>query len=271
MTISTPHDMINYCKPVYGVRLLLLLLLLLPMSPLQAQPTVQLVDVIVAPDHSSWLYKTDEKVKFTITVMEHGNAINDVKVRYEIGPEKMEPTILKENVVLPKGSITVDGGTMKNAGFLRCTVEAEVDGKVYRGLATAGFDPQLIEPTVANPPDFNQFWEKAKEELAAVPIDARMTLLPDRCTETVDVYHVNLQNYRVGSRLYGILCMPRKEGKYPAILRVPGAGIRPYYGDVAMAEKGFITLEIGIHGVSVTMEPQVYRDLGVGALNQYYT
>jgi cephalosporin-C deacetylase-like acetyl esterase len=142
---------------------------------------------------------------------------------------------------------------------------------MYRGLATAGFDPQLIQPTVVNPEDFGQFWDKAKEELAAVPLDARMTLLPERCTELVDVYHVNLQNYRMGSRLYGILCMPKKEGKYPAILHVPGAGVRPYNGDVAMAEKGYITLQIGIHGVSVTMDQQVYRDLGASALSQYYT
>ena len=62
---------------------------------------------------------------------------------------------------------------------------------------------------------------------------------------------------------------PKKEGKYPAILRVPGAGVRPYFGDISTAEKGFITLEIGIHGVPVNLEPEVYSNLGAGALNGY--
>ena len=69
--------------------------------------------------------------------------------------------------------------------------------------------------------------------------------------------------------MYGILCVPKKEGKYPALLHVPGAGVRPYGGDIANASKGIITLQIGIHGVSVTMDPSFYLDLGAGALNGY--
>ena len=70
-----------------------------------------------------------------------------------------------------------------------------------------------------------------------------------------------------GSRIYGILAIPKKPGKYPAILKVPGAGIRPYAGDARTAALGFITLEIGIHGIPVNLDPQVYSDLAAGALN----
>src|SRR5690606_22224750 len=107
-------------------------------------------------------------------------------------------------------------------------------------------------------------------EASRIPLDARMTLLPERCTEKVDVYHVSFQNYRSRSRIYGILCMPRKEGKYPALLRVPGAGARPYGGEIALAEKGIITLEIGIHGIPVTMDPSVYAELMAGPLSNYW-
>lgn len=233
-----------------------------------AQPVEQRVKVVVAPDHADWTYKINEKAKFTITVLQDGNPVKNVKVRYEIGPEKMEPT-KKDSSALSAGSLSVDGGTLKGAGFLRCTAWAKVEGKEYRGLATAGFDPLMIKPSVENPTDFTTFWDQAKSDLAKIPIDAKMTLLPERCTENVNVYHVNLQNFRLGGRLYGILCVPKKEGKYPALLKVPGAGVRAYAGDVAMAEKGIITLEIGIHGIPVTMEPYVYTDLGSGTLNGY--
>jgi hypothetical protein len=139
----------------------------------------------------------------------------------------MDPT-KKDSLALRNGTLVVDGGTMKEPGFLRCIAIATINNKTYRGLGTAAFDPQLIKPAVINPADFTAYWDQAKAELAKIPIDARMTLLPDRCTENVNVYHVNLQNFRTGARLYGILCMPKKEGKYPAILRVPGAGVRPY-------------------------------------------
>jgi cephalosporin-C deacetylase len=232
-----------------------------------AQPVEQIVKVIVAPDHTNWLYRVGEKVKFTVSVLQFGNPVKNARVRYEVGPEKMD-AIKKDSLNISGDSFVIDGGTMKTSGFLRCIVYADVDGKQYRNLATAGFEPTAIKPTIQNPADFLQFWDRAKADLAKIPMDTRMTLMPERCTEKVNVYHVNLQNYR-SSRLYGILCVPKKEGKYPAILKVPGAGVRPYSGDVATAEKGYITFEIGIHGIPVNMDVSVYNNLAAGALNGY--
>jgi cephalosporin-C deacetylase len=235
-----------------------------------AQPTERIVKVVVAPDRSDWTYHIGEPVKFTISVIQNGNLLKNARVRYEIGPEKMETT-QKETTTLATGTLTLNGGTMKTGGFIRCVAFAEVDGKEYKGLGTAGFDPLTIAPTVTNPADFDEFWNKTKTDLAKIPIDAKITLLPERCTEKTNVYHVNLQNFRVGARLYGILCVPKKEGKYPAILQVPGAGVRPYAGDIANAEKGVITFQIGIHGIPVNLDPVVYNDLGAGGLNGYWS
>lgn len=247
------------------------LLLLFIVACLQAQPIEQYIKVVVAPERADWTYKTGEPVTFTITVLQNGNPLRNATVNYQVGPEKMEPTIRKEGVAAPKGVVTVNGGTMKTAGFLRCTAEVLFDGKTYKGLGTAGFDPLSIKPTVQEKSDFVAFWDQAKKDLATIPLDARMTLMPERCTEKVNVYHVNIQNFKLGARVYGILCVPKAEGKYPALLRVPGAGVRGYAGDVAMAEKGIITLEIGIHGIPVNLDPGVYNDLRAGALPDYYT
>lgn len=254
-------------KKFYAASVLVFLLFL--SAQLRAQPQEQSIKVIVAPDHDNWTYKTGEKVKFSIAVLKSGNPLKNVKIVYEVGPEKMEPS-KKDSTVLANGTFSIDGGTMKSAGFLRCAVIARVDDKEYRGLATAGFDPASITPTIENPADFVRFWDKAKADAAKIPMDAKMTLLPERCTENVNVYHVSLQNFKAGARLFGILCVPKKEGKYPALLRVPGAGVRAYAGDVATAERGVITFEIGIHGVPVTMDPGVYTDLVNGPLYQYF-
>lgn len=233
-----------------------------------AQPSEQNVKVIVAPDHTDWQYKTGEKVKFNVTVLQYGNPLKNVKIKYELGPEKMIPE-LRDSLQLSNGAHVINAGTMKKPGFYRCIVTAEVNGKKYRGLSTVGFDAAQIKPASESPSDFVQFWDAAKTDLAKIPVDARLTLLPERSTENVNVYHVNMQNFRLGSRLYGILCMPKKPGKYPALLRVPGAGIRPYNGDVATAEKGVITLEIGIHGIPVNMDAGIYTNLSSGALSGY--
>ena len=235
---------------------------------LNAQPLEKSIKIIIAPDHSDWTYKIGEQVKFTISVYKNGNLLNNVRVRCEIGPEKQEPFI-KEVFTLVFGTQIVNAGTLKNPGFLRCIVIAEVEGKEYRNLATAAIDPIDIKPTVESPVDFDDFWKISKEELSKIPIDTKMTLLPERCTEKVNVYQVSIQNFKIGIREYGILCMPKKEGKYPALLQVPGAGVRPYNGDIMNAEKGIITFQIGIHGIPVNLEPSVYVDLANGVLNGY--
>ncbi len=232
------------------------------------QPSEQLIKVIVAPDHSNWEYKLGEPVTFSISVLQNGNLLKNAVIQYELGPEKLTP-VKKDSLMAASGNLRVSAEGMKTPGFLRLVANAYLDGKQYRGMATVGFEPLKIQPSVAMPPDFSAFWNNAKSALARIPLDARMTLLPERCTEKVNVYHVNIQNYG-NSRLYGILCVPKTEGKYPAILQVPGAGVRAYNGDIGTAEKGFITLQIGIHGVPVTMDPAVYASLGQGSLSGYW-
>ncbi len=234
-----------------------------------AQPGEKLIKVNIAPQHSNWVYKPGETVKFDVTVTKNDVLLPNVDISYEVGPEMLTP-VKRDKQTLRDGKTIIDGGTMKTAGFLRCRVYAKYEGKNYEGLATAAFSPEAIQPTTTLPADFVQFWDKAKTELADIPIDARLTLLPERCTGKVNVYHVNLQNYQ-NARLYGILCVPKAPGKYPAILRVPGAGVRPYNGDISGAERGAITFEIGIHGIPVTMDPSIYTDMGKSVLNGYPT
>ncbi len=232
-----------------------------------AQPGKTFYNVTVATDHADWTYKVGEKAKFTISVTQSNNAVKDCKVTIQIGPEQMPATFTETKVI--NGTITVDGGTMKTPGFLRCIVTTEVDGKKYKGLATAGFEPEKIMPTTTMPSDFEVFWQNAIKQNEKIAMDPKLTLLPERCTEKVNVYQLNIQNFRNGSRVYGILSVPKKPGKYPALLKVPGAGIRSYAGEITLAEQGIITLEIGIHGIPVTMDNNVYMNLSNGGLADY--
>jgi cephalosporin-C deacetylase len=228
------------------------------------------VVVKVTADHPDWLYKINEKVSFIISVTMDGKPMKGAKVYYEIGLEKMPATIKKE-VEFNGGELVIEGGTMQTGGFLRCSATVEYEGKKYRGLATAAFSPETIQPTTVMPNDFMEFWTKAIAENATVPMDVRMELMPNLGNDKVNVYQVNMQNHKIGMRLYGMLSMPKAPGKYPAVFRVPGAGVRPYKGDVKMAEKGIILFEIGIHGIPVNLDSIVYENLRFGALLGYPT
>ncbi|WP_372948128.1 acetylxylan esterase [Mariniphaga sp.] len=231
------------------------------------QPARQLVQVIVTPDRADWTYEKGDRAEFQITVLQNNVPLDGFEVNYRINPEKMDDWE-EGTLTLKKGVVSVKAKRFSEAGFLRCHASVEVDGKTYSSYATAGFSPNEIEPTTTLPPDFELFWKEAKAELAKVPVKSVLTLMPERCSDKVDVYHVRLDNIK--GKIYGILSKPKAEGKYPAILHVPGAGIRPYSGDVGNAEKGIITFQIGIHGIPVNLDPSVYTDLGGGALDGYW-
>jgi cephalosporin-C deacetylase len=232
-----------------------------------SQAGTSLIKVIISPDHKDWTYKLNEEAKFSVQVLKYGNLVENVTIDYETGPEAL-PDVKKEGVLLKNGK-TEFSGTMKVPGFYRVRAWAVVDGKRYEGLATAGFEPEKIQPTVKDPVDFDSFWSNAIAEARKINLDPRITLMPERCTSTVNVYQVSFQNEIYGSRIYGMLAVPKAPGKYPAILKVPGAGIRPYAGDARTAALGVIVLEIGIHGIPVNLDIQVYSDLASGALYSY--
>ena len=73
-------------------RITLLLILSVFIGHSQGQPAQQMIKVVVAPDHTDWTYKPGEKVKFTITVLKSGNVLRNAVMKYEVGPERMEPT-----------------------------------------------------------------------------------------------------------------------------------------------------------------------------------
>lgn len=82
------------------------------------------------------------------------------------------------------------------------------------------------------PPDFKEYWDEARNDLAAIPFEPEISAVPERTTETGKLYKVKLQSYNN----IPIICWyyvpkdidplsktaPAK--KYPAIQIMPGWG-----------------------------------------------
>lgn len=245
-----------------------------PITPVPkvADFRVAVVQVRVTPDRRDWTYAVGEQARFHVAVVADNIPLDRAVIRYEVGPELM-PTKTQQAEVGPDG-LWIEAEPMRAPGFVRLNVRSEVNGQEYRGAATAAFAPEQIQPTQTEPADFDAFWAKALAELAAVPLEPRLTLLPEACTDRVNVYQVSFRNvggaWTGNARVYGILCEPKEPGRYPAVLRVPGAGVRPYTGDIDLAARGVITLEIGVHGIPVNQPKEIYDQLLAGPLNAYW-
>lgn len=239
---------------------------------INAQPRRELVKVIVAPNHSDWTYSVGEQAEFNVSVLKNNILLKNVSIDFEIetDPGYRDINTIKEgSEELKNGNVIIKSNKFNKPGFVRCTVSIDIDGKTYSSYTTVGISPEKIETTTALPNDFEEFWNKGKDELSKIPVNPVLTLMPERCTDKVNVYHVQIDN--IHGKIFGVLTVPKKEGKYPAILNVPGAGIRPYYGRVDQAEKGYVSFTIGIHGIPVNLDDNVYRNLMQGALRNYWT
>ena len=244
------------------------MLMMLVSVMVQAQIRGTNITVTVTPDHKDWNYKTGEKIEYTVCVFKSSTLLDDAKISYEMGPD-MYPNVKKEMTL--KNGTTKISNKMNTPGFHNLKVTAHVDGKDYENWCCVAVSPEKIQPTTQCPKDFDAFWKKAIEEARWTALESHIEFLPERSTPEVNTYHVSFQNDKWGRRVYGILNIPTKPGKYPAILKVPGAGVRPYGGDESLCKKGVIVLEIGIHGIPVIKEQAYYDNLFTAALADYWT
>lgn len=229
------------------------------------------VKVDVAPDHSDWVYAVAEPIQFTVRVTQDDTALDDIEVRWQIGPEMMEP-FQRGATRLIDGQLILKSHGLDRPGFLRCTASVEIDGKTYRGMATGAYDMYKIQPTTPMPDDFRSYWESELQKVRDVPLDPVMEHLAS--TDKLDTYHVSFNCGPAGwggnAKFYGMLAVPKGDGPFPALLAVPGAGIRPYQPNRGWAETGVIHLTVGIHGIPVNLEPRLYENLIPGALFNYW-
>ena len=101
-------------------------------------------------DHKDWTYQPGGKTNFRVSVTQNEELIPNCKIKYEIGLEKNEP-YEKRFYDIIQWIYNLEAGTLNASGFLRCIVTATIDGKDYRGLATAGYNPNDIKQTVSYP------------------------------------------------------------------------------------------------------------------------
>ncbi|MBQ1886459.1 MAG: acetylxylan esterase [Bacteroidales bacterium] len=247
----------------------LLVLMLAVLTSAIGQPSKQFITVYAEPDHSDWTYACGEKAVFTLYAVKENVRMPMTKIRYSYGPEKLPAE--KTGVVTTDkdgfAKITVPG--RKVPGFTTVSVSVNYEGKRYSSQTNIGFDPYKIEPTTSLPEDFMGFWEDAKEKAAKVPMLTRVRHSQEESNDRVDVYYIRIQSYAAGNYVYGVLTVPKTEGRKPAILRLPGAAVRKFSGPDPLAYEGFVVLNIGVHGIPVDQDTEIYRQLEIGAMSGY--
>lgn len=251
-------------------RLLLVIGLSLSLHAASALPKGK-ISIEITPDRTEdWRYSAGDSVAYDIVVRVDGKPLKNASVKYTFAREKM-PAHETHRATLSDGRLRVKTAGMPCPGFLTCRVFLldEKGATVADDLAQAAFDPEKLRPMTDMPEDFAAFWERAKAENAKIPMDPRVERAEQWCTDRVDVYYVRLQSFRKDNYVYGYVSVPKSKGPHPAVLYVPGAGVAKTKPSTYMAEKGVITMTLGIHGIPLDMPDENYDILKNGALYNY--
>ena len=238
---------------------------------------------VAVPDHSDWLYETGEDANVNLQLLHYGQPASGAVVTYTLGDD-MLPDDRKDSVTLDKyGRAVINMGTMAKPGFRDLRMSAEIDGQRTVHHIKLGFSPERLTPFVGEPKDFREFWQKAVAEDKKFPLTYTVEPAPQYTTDKMTCQLVKLQLNPEGRCMYGYLFIPKGDGKYPAVLCPPGAGVKTikeplnhrYYG-----EGGMIRCEIEIHGchpelsesefAALRKEKGKYLEFGLENPDSYY-
>lgn len=129
-----------------------------------------------------------------------------------------------ENVTITAGGEqTVTFPLDLQPGFYHAAVEANYSPVRDFNI---GYDPTAIVSAPDMQADFADFWNTAKTELAAIPIDAKLTLKEELSTGARNIYFVEMQSIGNGDgkpvTIRGYYAVPKAEGTYPVVITQNG-------------------------------------------------
>ena len=189
--------------------------------PAELQPLTQSVAVT-----NNWIF--DTKPAITIHI-ENPNAVAvEAKVIAKITTDlKKAVTSIEKVVEVPaNGTLDVPVTTPEDLapGFYRA--HCIVNNKGARTF-NFGISPEKIVSAPDKQPDFDEYWAAAKEQLAAIDMDAQLTELPTKSTAKRKVYLVELKSVPDSPdgepvTVRGYYAEPQDGQKHPVILHFYG-------------------------------------------------
>ena len=190
----------------------------------------------LVPVTDNWVWSGKPKITIQIT--------NDNAGAVKLGTKVVVTTDKKAEVATLTDSVVVDGKSQKD--FVVTTTEGlqpgiyhaacYVNAKKVR-IFNFAIDPFDITSVNDKPSDFDDFWQAAKEQLAAIDMQAQLTEIPERSSANGKVYLVEMKSVPDGLdgepvTIRGYYCEPSDGQKHPVILHFYGYDTQGYTGPV---------------------------------------
>lgn len=211
------------------------------------------------------IYAPGDPIAWTLAVK--GDAASLTKVPYVVKKNLMTE-LDKGELDLSKGAVVVKT-SLDEPGTVAVYVKLKPDDKDFKVVGGAVVAPEQIKPSKPAPDDFDKFWADKIEQIKAIPLNAQVEKA-DAEKPNVEYYKLTLDNIN-GTKVYGQLARPAKEGKFPALLMVQYAGVYglPKTNVTGRAQQGFLALNIMAHDLPFDRDADFYKQQNDTTLKGY--
>jgi cephalosporin-C deacetylase-like acetyl esterase len=228
--------------------------------------------VVVATAKPEAVYRAGEQVDFQVRVLEGEKPVIGRTLKYRLSLDNFK-TVATGTLTSAADAVVVSE-TLKEPGFLRCDVTLESEEKKITGVASAAVDPLEIKPSLPVPDDFDAFWKKRKEQLAAEPMRPKQapTTAPADKVESFDV-EINCPGSERPVRGYFAKPVNAKPGSLPIIITTHGAGVGSSQLQAAIGNSqryNVLALDMNAHGIENGQPAEFYTALQKGELAGYH-
>ena len=187
---------------------------------------------------TDWTWYGEDKPSLDVNIGNPEATAQTSIVAVEVTTDKMEKVCrLTQTIELAANSTGTASFTLNEItapGFYRVTVtvnDAIVTTTIANGEEVSsfniGYEPNAIISAPDAQPDFKEYWDAALAQLADVPINATLTEIPEKSSDSRKVYLVEMQSIANGTSgepviIRGYYAEPTGEGPYPAIIYYQG-------------------------------------------------
>ncbi len=240
-----------------------------PIVALQDVPDDVEVYFIGETDKNPLEYEVGEEITFTVTLKADGETVSAPLFVYEIKQDGKG--LVKRDHVNARDGSTVIKTTLDSPGFVSLYVAVtSASGAEIKGVSPfnggAGASVAQITQAVAEPEDFDEFWQA---ELARLDeVEPTVTIVKDLSEDYpgFNVWDVRIDC--VGDPVSGYVTFPKdaEPGSLPILVGYTGYGVVPLTPSVS---NNYIVFSVNAHSIENDREAAYYNTLARGELISY--
>ncbi|OGV51594.1 MAG: hypothetical protein A2017_08335 [Lentisphaerae bacterium GWF2_44_16] len=201
---------------------------------------------------SETILKCGKTAEFSVEIRKDGELLK--KGECNVALSNDGGTLLKEyKYNLADGNPFKVTGTMNTPSFFKC----QVDMDKASDASSAAFEPEKIVPGLPCPDDFDKFWADSVKRQEAVPNPVRLIPMPQSGNKKCEAFKIEVSTPD-NEKIYGYMTVPRKDGKFPVIVNVPGAS-KLVNAPIFRPEGSIIYVVMNVHRLDPSTDPKEWQ------------